>query len=125
MLRTVLLASILLTGSGTALAHGDYGYGRVVTVEPHFVISFGTRHHDGFSVLYESGGHRYSAYTPYHPGRTIVLPAHHRIQYGHAYRDSRDGRNYRRDRNVRHENRHEARHDARRHYRDHRRHDRD
>lgn len=121
MLRNLLLASALLTGSGTALAHSDDGYGRVVTVEPHFVISFGTRHHDGFSVLYESGGHRYSTYTRYRPGRTIVLPAHHRIQYGHAYRDDRDGRSFRRDRNARHQDRRESRHP----YRDQRRHDRD
>lgn len=47
MLRTLLLATALVASSGTALAHSDYGYGRAVSVEPHFSISFGTRHHDG------------------------------------------------------------------------------
>ena len=86
MLRKLLLATALLTASGASFAHGgDYGYGRVVSVEPHFVISFGTRQPDGFRVLYESGGARYWTThlvlpRPHHraaaalPGRACLLP---------------------------------------------------
>lgn len=112
MLRTFVIATALLTASGTALAHDDYGYGygRVVTVEPHFVISFGTRHHDGFRVLYESGGSHYWTHTPHHPGHTIVLPPRHRIHHvrhhhkhrrgwddRHGWHDDRDWRDDRRE----------------------------
>jgi hypothetical protein len=45
-----------------------------VQVEPQFTISFGTRHHDGFRVLYESGGTHYWTHTPYRPSHVIVLP---------------------------------------------------
>lgn len=86
-LRTLLIASALLTASGASFAHGgDYGYGRVVSVEPNFVISFGTRERDGFRVLYESGGYRYWTNTPYYPGRTIVLPPPYRVERVY-YRD--------------------------------------
>src|SRR4030065_1158618 len=78
MLRTLLIATALLAASGTAIARSDYGHGRVVSVEPHFVLSFGTRHHDGFRVLYESGGSRYWTHTPPHPSRVLVLPPPHR-----------------------------------------------
>jgi hypothetical protein len=69
MLRKLLIATALLTASGTALAHSDYGYGRVIAVEPRIAISFGAGHHDGFRVLYESGGTRYWTHTSYYPGR--------------------------------------------------------
>lgn len=116
MLRTLLLATALLTASGTALAHGDYGYGRVVSVEPQFALSFGTRHHDGFRVLYESGGTRYWTHTPYHPGHVIVLPQHHhRVTHVHHYRDY--GRGW--------DDRHDWRDDRREHRRGHRHHGRD
>lgn len=115
MLRTLLIATALLTASGSALAHGDYGYGRVVTVEPRFVISFGVRQPDGFSVLYESGGSRYWTYSPYRPGPTIVLPPPYRI---HHYRDYRAGWDGRRD----WDDRRDDWHDDRRDYREHRRH---
>ena len=94
MLRTLLIASALLTACGTALAHSDYGYGRVVAVEPHFVISFGTRHHDGFRVLYESDGYRYWTNTSYYPGPTIVLPPPYRVERV-FYRDYGRGRDER------------------------------
>jgi len=76
MLKHILIGATLLAASGLAAAHDGYGYrhGRVITVEPNFVISFGTRHADGFRVLYESGGSRYWTYTPYRPGPVIVLP---------------------------------------------------
>lgn len=130
MLRTLLIATALLTASSASFAHGgNYGHGRVITVEPQFVISFGSRHHDGFRVLYESGGSRYWTHTSYRPGRTIVLPPHHRVQHVHHYRDYGHRWDGRRDWNHRHNDWH---HDARRHdrdgrrdYREHRRHGRD
>lgn len=116
MLRTLLIATALLTASGTALAHSDYGYDRVVTVEPHFSISFGTRHHDGFRVLVESGGTHYWT-TPYRPSHVIVLsPHHHRVKHVHHYRDDGRGWDDRRD---------DWRDDRRKHHREHRRHGRD
>lgn len=125
MLRTLLIATTLLAASGSAFAHGGSGYGRVVTVEPHFSISFGSRHHDGFRVLYESGGSRYWTHTPYHPGHVIVLPPPHRVTHVHHYRDPGRGWDKRRDdrhdgwRDDRRGHRHD-RHDRR----DHRRHGR-
>ena len=90
MLRKLLLATALLTVSGASFAHGgDYGYGRVVSVEPRFVVSFGTRERDGFRVLYESGGARYWTTTSYYPGPTIVLPPPYRVERVY-YRDYGD-----------------------------------
>ncbi len=132
MLRTLLIATTLLAASGTAIARGDYGHGRVVSVEPHFVISFGTRHHDGFRVLYESGGSRYWTHTPRHPGHVIVLPPPHRVTYvqpyrdygyrDHGYRDHGRGWDDRRGWKDRHDGRRDDRHERRS---DHRRHGRD
>lgn len=80
MLRSALLAASLLAASGTALAYD----GRVITVEPNITFSFGTRHHDGFRVLYEFGGEHYWTHTSYHPGHTIVLPPRHQVNvYNH------------------------------------------
>jgi len=93
MLRTLLIATALLASSGAALARDGHDYGRVISVEPSFSISFGTRHHDGFRVLYESGGHHYWAHTPHHPGPRFVLPPHYVVQPGYivqpgyGYRD--------------------------------------
>jgi hypothetical protein len=98
MLRTLLIATALLTASGAALAHGDDGYGRVITVEPRVSIAFGTGYPDGFRVLYESGGSRYWTYTPYRPRDYIVLPAHHRVRYVERYRDYGHGWDDRRGR---------------------------
>lgn len=97
MLRKLLLATVLLTASGASFAHGgDYGYGRVVSVEPHFVISFGTRERDGFRVLYESGGARYWTTTSYYPGPTIVLPPPYQVErvYYRDYRRDWDDRGW-------------------------------
>ena len=128
MLRTLLIASTLLAASGTAVARDDYGHGRVVSVEPHFIISFGTRHHDGFRVLYESGGARYWTHTPYHPGHVIVLPPPHRVTYVQPYRDY-GYRDYGRGWDKRWDNRRDGWRDDRRGHRsdrhDHRRHGRD
>jgi hypothetical protein len=116
MLRTLLFATALLTASGTALAHNDYMYGRVVSVEPSISVSFGTGYYDGFRVLYESGGSRYWTHTPYRPGPTIVLPPRHRVQHVHHYRDYGRGWDDHRD---------GWRDDRREHHREQRRHGRD
>lgn len=104
----LLAGALLLAASGLAAAHGGDGYreGRVISVEPRFVVSFGTRYPDGFSVLYESGGSRYWTYSPYRPGPVIVLPPRPVYYYGpprhgwHGHRDwdrHRDWRDDRRD----------------------------
>lgn len=125
MLRTLLIATALLTASGSALAHNDDGYGQVVSVEPNFVISFGTRHHDGFRVLYESGGSRYWTHTPYRPSHTIALPPRHRIQHVHHHRDYGRGWDSRRDWNDRRDDWRDDRHEPRRDRHEQRRHGRD
>jgi len=114
MLRTLLVATVLLTATGSALAHNDHVYGRVVTVEPHFAISFGTRHHDGFRVLYESGGSHYWTYTPHHPGHAIVLPPPHRVRHVHHHRDYGRGWDARRDWDDRRDDWRDDRHELRR-----------
>jgi hypothetical protein len=131
MLRTLLIATALLTASGTALAYGGDGYGRVVTVEPHFVFSFGSRHHDGFNVLYESGGSHYWTHSNYRPGPVIVLPPHpvRHVYHHRGWDDRHDWRHDRRDwhhdrrddrhgwRDDRHDDRRDDRHDRRHDYR--------
>ncbi len=126
MLRTLLIATALLTASGTALAHNDHAYGRVITVEPRVSVSFGTGYHDGFRVLYESGGARYWTHTPHHPGHVIVLPPPHRVTHvqhyrDYGYRDYGRGWDDRRD----WDDRHDGWRDDRRGHRPHRRHGRD
>jgi hypothetical protein len=121
MLRTLLISAALLTTSGTVLAHNDDSYGRVVSVEPHFAISFSSRHHDGFGVLYESGDARYWTATPYHPGHAVVLPPHYRVDHVHHHRDY----GYGKDRRGWDDDRDGWRGDRRDHNRDHRRHGRD
>lgn len=117
MLRKFLIATALLATSGTALAHSEYG--RVVSVEPHFAISVGSGHHDGFRVLYESGGSRYWTHTPYHPGHVIVLPQH-RVRHVHHHRNHGwdDRRGWDDHRGGRHDDRREYRRDRRHHGRD-------
>ncbi|MEW6120007.1 MAG: hypothetical protein AB1593_07955 [Pseudomonadota bacterium] len=125
MLRTLILAAGLLAASGTALAYDDYGHrhGRVISVEPHFTISFGSRHHDGFRILYESGGYRYWTHSHYRPGPVIVLPPRH-VRHIHHHRHG--GWHDRHDwRDDRHDWRHDWRHDRRDDRREHRRHGRD
>ena len=87
MLRTLLIATALLTTSGAALARDGQEYGRVISVEPSFSISFGTRHHDGYRVQYESGGHHYWTHSSHHPGHYFVLPPQHYVQSNYGYRD--------------------------------------
>lgn len=117
MLRTLILAAGLLAASGPALAYDDYGYrhGRVISVEPRVVISFGNRHHDGTRILYESGGHPYWTHSHYRPAPVIVLP----YRGGHAHPSRHHGWD------DDHDWRHDKRHDRRGHRRDHRRHGHD
>ena len=121
MLRKLLLATALLTESGASFAHGGGdGYGRVVSVEPRFVVSFGTRERDGFRVLYESGGARYWTTTSYYPGPTIVLPPPYQVERVY-YRDYGDDRGW----DHRRGGWDGWRHERREHRREHRHHDDD
>lgn len=119
MIRKLLIAATFVSAgfSGAALAHGDYGYGRVIEVEPRVSVSFGTGYYDGFRVLFESGGQRYWTHTPYRPGPMIVMPPAYRMYPvpPHAVRHYPgwdDRRGWRND--YRHDRRHD-RHDDRHH----------
>jgi hypothetical protein len=102
LLHKILGAAALLAASTGVMAGGDYVYGRVITAEPHFSISFGSgRHHDGFRILYEVGGQHYWTHSPYHPGHVIWVPRpvghyihhhkHHHKHHRHDWDDRRDG----------------------------------
>ncbi|MHB1051446.1 MAG: hypothetical protein ACYCZT_00040 [Thiobacillus sp.] len=119
MLRTLLLATVLITTSGAALARDNEEYGRVIAVEPSFSFSFGTRHHDGYRVPYETGGQNYWAHTPQHPGHRLILPPHHPVAH-HDYGYSNQGWN-----NHYQPRRHDEWREERRERREHRRHDRE
>ncbi|MEQ1663151.1 MAG: hypothetical protein ABL877_10705 [Thiobacillus sp.] len=106
MLRNLILAASLLVASGSALAWDGYNrsYGHVVSVEPHFVLSFGGgRHHDGFRVLYEVSGTRYWTHSHHHPGHTILVPSYraydnyseHRGRGHHGWNRSSDRHDHR------------------------------
>jgi hypothetical protein len=96
MLRKTLIAAALLAASTGAVAHNDYVYGRVVTVEPHFVLSFSSgRYQDGFRILYESDGRHYWTHSHHHPGHAIWVPrpvGHYAHHHKHHYRDDWDDR---------------------------------
>jgi hypothetical protein len=116
MLRTLLIATALLSASGASYAReGYYGTGRVVTVEPHVVISFGTPYPDGFRVLYESSGARYWTHAPYYPGPRIVLRPDYRGHRMHHFRDRGRGWGNRHDWKDRQDDWHEDRRDHRHH----------
>ena len=125
MLRTLLIATALLTTSGAALARDGHDYGRVISVEPSFSISLGTRHRDGFRVQYESGGQHYWGHSDHHPGQYFVLPPQHYVQSNYGYRDhgwrGRDRHHWQGHREYRRHDRHEDHHD----YYDDRDHDED
>ena len=115
MLRTLLIATALLTTSGVALARD--GHGRVISVEPSISISFGSPHHDGFRVLYESGGHHYWTHTDYRPSHYIVLPPHRQVYYEHPGRHhgwkGHDRHHWTSHREDRHDDRHDRHDDGR------------
>lgn len=85
MFRKLLIATALLAASGSVFAHGSYGHGRVVSVEPYISFAFGSGRHDGFRVVYESGGRHYWTHNAYHPGHVIVVPPPHRVHHIHHY----------------------------------------
>lgn len=115
MLRKSLIAVAMLVASTGAMAGSDYVYGRVVSVEPHFSVSFGSgRHHDGFRIMYEVGGHHYWTHSRYRPSHVIWVPrpvVHHVHHYKHKH-------HYRHDWNDRHRDRWDDRRDHRRGGRD-------
>ena len=117
MLRKSLIGIALLAASTGALAGDDYIYGRVVTVEPHFSISFGGgRHHDGFRIMYEVGGQHYWTHSHYRPGHVIWVPrpvVHHihHHKHKHHYRHGWDDRRHDRWDDRRHD-RWDDRHDG-------------
>lgn len=104
MLRKTLIAAALLAASAGAMAHDGYVYGRVVTVEPNFVISFGSGGYNGYRILYEVGGRHYWTHRHYHPGHTIWVPRpvvhhvyHHKHHYWHQGHDWKGPKNGWRD----------------------------
>lgn len=129
MLRTLMIAVALLGTSGAAMARGSYDYGhdtgRVISVEPHFSISFGSRQHDGFRVLYESGGNHYWTHTTYRPSHAIVLPSRHQVHHVYHYSDYGYGRDKRHKWKKQRDDRGDARRSNDRRDRNHRRHGRD
>jgi hypothetical protein len=102
MLRTLVLAAGLLAASGPTLAYDDPGYrhGRVISVEPHVVISFGNRHHDGTRILYESGSHPvWTSNSHYRPTPVIILPPRYvKTVHLHRHHDWDDRHDWRHDR---------------------------
>lgn len=92
MLRKTLVATVLLAASTGAMAD-DYVYGRVVKVEPNFVISFSSGGYNGYRILYEVGGRHYWTHSHRHPGHVIWVPRpvvyhvyHHNHHHKHDYR---------------------------------------
>jgi hypothetical protein len=97
MLRTLMIATALLTASGTALADRTYVYGGgVAAVEPSFAVSFGTGPYGGVNVMYSSGGIPYWGAAPYLPPPVVVVPPpppryrvapapYYRYGYGNPY----------------------------------------
>jgi hypothetical protein len=97
MLRTLTIATALLTVSGTALADRAYVYGGVAAVEPSFAVSVGTGPYGGVNVMYSSGGIPYWGAAPYLPPPVMVVPPppppryrvapapYYRYGYGYPY----------------------------------------
>lgn len=111
MLKHILIGAALLAASGIAAAHDGYRHGRVISVEPHFVVSFGTRHADGFRILYESGGHRYWTHSYHRPGPVIVVPPRPVYYYAPHPRYDRHWDHRHDHRYDRHDDRRGGRHD--------------
>jgi len=114
MLRNTLVAAALLTTSAGAMAgHDDYAYGRVISVEPNFVISFGnSQRQDGFRIRYELGGNYFWTHSHHRPGHVIWVPRpiSHVV---HHYPGHRDRHDWRDDRHERREERRDERHNNR------------
>lgn len=82
MIRKLLVAAVMLSASGAALAHG----GRVYD-EPSVAFSVGTGPYSGFSMSYSSGP--YWGPVTYAPAPVVVVPRPYYRTYavppGHAY----------------------------------------
>jgi len=117
MLRTLLIASALLTVSGTALASQAYVHGSAVSVDPNFAVSYGSGpYNSGFSVMYSSGGVPYWG-VPYGYGPApviVVPPPRYRVKHVHHYRDYGRGWDDRRGWNDRRDDWRDDRHEPRR-----------
>lgn len=106
MFRNTLVAAALLSASISAMAgHDGHAYGRVISVEPHFVISFGGGQHlDGFRIRYEMGGNYFWTHSHHRPGHVIWMPrpaepvAHHYRPHPHWNHDRHGDWDGRRDR---------------------------
>ncbi len=96
MLRTLMIGSVLLAATGTALADNAYVYGGVTAVDPGFAISFGTGPYGGVNMMYSSGGIPYWGAVPYPPPPVVVVPPpppryrvapmpYYRYGYGYPY----------------------------------------
>lgn len=109
MLRTTLLAVILLATPVAAIASGDYyagGHrGRAVVVEPSIAVSIGAPL-NGFSLFYQSGGHPYIPVAPVYYRAPVIVQAPYypayRVQYSPSRHDWHGGRRHHRDDHERH-----------------------
>lgn len=84
MLRTFLIATALLTASGTALARDSYHYGHVVAPQPHLSVTLSSGHHDSYPVVYGSGSRHYTAPRSYYPSHYVAVPPHHGGHYDYG-----------------------------------------
>lgn len=124
MIRTLLIASAFLAASGSVFAQD--GYGRVVSVEPYVSVAFGSSRHDGFRVVYESGGRHYWTHMPSYPDYVIAVPPPHRVHYIDHYTPQYKRHYKHHDKHWRDDRRDwDDRHDGWRGHREHRRHDDD
>lgn len=107
MLRKTMISALFLIASGSAMA-GDDGrvYGRAVSVEPSFSLSFSSGHPYHYREPHYSG-HRYG-YDHYRPYETVYVP---RPVVKHVYHNNyyrvEDGRHHKHHRGwkERHERR--------------------
>ncbi|WP_310447500.1 hypothetical protein [Thiobacillus sp.] len=112
MLRTSLLAAVLLATPLAALASGGYYAGghssRVIVNEPSVAVSIGAPL-SGFNLYYQSGGY-YAPVAPVYYHAPVIVPAPyyppHRVQYYPARHDWHGGgRHHHRDRDDDHRGR--------------------
>jgi hypothetical protein len=96
MLRTALLAAVLLATPLAALASSGYYAGdhrRVVVTEPRVAVSIGAPH-GGFNVYYQSGGYYAPATPVYYRAPVIVQTPYyppHRVQHYPVHHDWHGG----------------------------------
>ncbi len=101
MLRTSLIAAVLLATPFAALASGGYymgGHSRVVVTEPSVAVSIGAPL-GGFNLYYQSGGHYAPVAPVYYRAPVIVHTPYYpppRVQYYRARHDWYGGRHHHR-----------------------------